>query len=282
MIGRALPALLCAALALPDAPVDHRIAYGSDPLQFGELRLPAGPGPHPVAVVIHGGCWSAQYGLDHIRVVSEALRRDGIATWTIEYRRVGDPGGGWPGTFADVGRGVDHVATLRNRFALDTGRVVVVGHSAGGHLALWAAGRRNLPKSSPLRGPGSLPIRGVIALAGIADLATYGAAPGGCNAGVARLMGGSPGAFPARYAEADPMRLLPIGVPLRLIEGGRDTIVPASQGARFDAEARRKGDDSRVRTIDDAGHFDLIAPAAPAFQAVIEELRALLAPRPTP
>ena len=107
------------ALALAAAPADHRISYGPEPLQFGELRLPAGAGAHPVAVVIHGGCWSSRYGLDHIRDASDALRREGIATWTIEYRRVGDPGGGWRGTFEDVAQGIDHVGALARSFPPD-------------------------------------------------------------------------------------------------------------------------------------------------------------------
>jgi len=268
--------------ALPAAPVDHRIPYGPQSLQFGELRLPAGAGPHPVAVVIHGGCWSAGFGLDHIGPASDALRHAGIATWTIEYRRVGDQGGGWPGTFEDVARGIDHVEALARRFQIDTRRVVLVGHSAGGHLALWAAARRNLPVSSPLRAANPLQVRGVVALAGITDLRAYGAAPGGCNAAVAQLLGGTAGDVPERYAEANPIQLLPLRVPQRLVQGGGDPIVPQAQAASFSAEARRQGDDSRVRTIEEAGHFDLIAPFAPAWETVIEEIRALLAPRSTP
>lgn len=268
MVGALVVALLLAP-APPAAPAVHRIAYGTDLLQFGELRLPSGRGPHPVAVVIHGGCWSARYGLDLMRPASEALRKDGIATWTIEYRRVGDPGGGWRGTFDDVARGIDHVGALARRFPLDTNRVVLVGHSAGGHLALWAAGRHRLG------------VRGVVGLGAITDLRAYGAGPGGCNAAVAQLLGGTVEEVPERYAEANPVDLLPLRVPVRLIQGDRDAIVPSSQGARFAAEANGKGDDVRVGTIARAGHFDLIDPTAPAWKAVVEEIRALLARRPT-
>lgn len=267
--------------ALPPAPADHRITYGPGPLQFGDLRLPAGKGPHPVAVLIHGGCWSAAYGLDHVGPVSDALRRAGIATWSIEYRRVGDAGGGWPGTFEDVARGTDHVFALAKEFSLDADRVVLVGHSAGGHLALWAAGRHNLLPSSPLRSASPLRIRGVVALAGITDLRAFGAAPGGCSAAVARLLGGTASQVPGRYEEGSPMALLPLGVPQRLVHGERDAIVPAAQGLPFVVEARRRGDDSRMRTIPGAGHFDLIAPFAPAWPEVMDEIRALLdAPSP--
>ena len=276
-------AALGVALALAAAPADHRIPYGPEPLQFGLLRLPAGAGPHPIAVVIHGGCWSSAYGLDLMAPASDALRRAGIATWTIEYRRVGDPGGGWRGTFEDVARGIDHVNALARSFPLDTSRVVLVGHSAGGHLALWAAARRNLPAASPLRAAHPLRLRGVVGLGGIADLRAYGAAAGGCNQGVARLLGGTAAEVPERYAEADPIELLPLRVPVRLVQGGRDGIVPATQGVAFAAEARRTGDDARVRTVAGAGHFDLIDPSAPAWKTVVEEIRALLGtgPRPT-
>ena len=276
LAGACIPAIL-AALAAPGA---QRIPYGADPLQFGELRLPSGAGPHPVAVVIHGGCWSSAYGLDLVAPMSDELSRAGIAAWTIEYRRVGDRGGGWRGTVEDVARGVDHVEVLARRFPLDPRRVVLVGHSAGGHLALWTAGRRNLPAASPLRASRPLPIRGVVSLAGIADLRAYGAAPGGCNAAVARLLGGTLEEVPERYAEADPMELLPLRIPERLVEGGRDEIVPAGPGARFTAEARRKGDDAWVRTIGQAGHFDLIDPRGPAWAEVMEEIRPLLGPPP--
>jgi len=128
-------------LALPATPANARIAYGSAPTQFGELWVPPGPGPHPVAVVIHGGCWSAEYGEAHIRPVCAALARAGVAAWCLEYRRVGDEGGGWPGTFEDVARGADHLRAIAPAHGLDLQRVVAVGHSAGGHLALWLAGR---------------------------------------------------------------------------------------------------------------------------------------------
>ena len=270
------------ALALAAAPADHRIPYGPEPLQFGLLRLPAGPGPHPVAVVIHGGCWSAAYGLDLMAPASDALRGEGIATWTIEYRRVGDPGGGWRGTFEDVARGIDHVDALARRFSLDRSRVVLVGHSAGGHLALWAAARRNLPAGSPLRVAHPLPLRGVVGLGAIADLVAYGAAAGGCNQGVTGLLGGTAAEVPERYAEADPIELLPLRVPVRLVQGSRDGIVPSTQGVSFAAEAARRGDDASVRTVAGAGHFDLVDPAAPAWKTVVEEVGALLGPGPRP
>lgn len=260
----------------PVPPADHRIPYGSDSLHFGELRLPQGPGPHPLVVVIHGGCWRSQYDLRHIASASAALTRAGFATWTLEYRRIGNPGGGWPGTFRDVAQGADYVRTLAQRFPLDTGRVVLIGHSAGGHLALWLAARRNLPRESPLSLPNPLPVRGVVSLAGITDLRGYGAAPGSCNAAVAELMGGTPQELPDRYMQASPMELLPLKVPQRLLHGVLDPIVPVEQSRTLEARARARGDDAQLWLLEGAGHFDLIAPFAPAWRRVEEAVRSLL------
>ncbi|CAN5762437.1 alpha/beta hydrolase [soil metagenome] len=260
----------------PVPPADHRIAYGSDSLHFGELRLPRGPGPHPLVVVIHGGCWRSQYNLEHISSASAALTRAGYATWTLEYRRTGNPGGGWPGTFQDVAQGTDYVRALAQRFPLDLDRVVLMGHSAGGHLALWLAARRNLPRESVLRSPDPLPVRGVLSLAGITDLRDYGAAPGSCNAAVAELMGGTSQEFPDRYLQGSPVELLPLGVPQRLLHGALDPTVPVEQSRTLEARARAQGDDAQLWLLEGAGHFDVIAPFAPAWRRVEEAVRSLL------
>lgn len=249
-------------------PPFDRIAYGTHPLAFGELRLPKGPGPHPVALIVHGGCWQSEYDLRHLAPMSAALAEAGLATWTLEFRRIGDVGGGWPGTFEDVARGADHLRTLAREFPLDLRRVVAVGHSAGGHLALWLAARRNLPERSALRWGEPLPLKGVVSLAGICDLRSYGASPGSCNDSVERLLEGAPAKVPERYAQANPSELLPLRVPVRLVQGALDTIVRPEQSQRFAAKARAHGDDARVVMIDAAGHFDVIAPFAPAFEKV--------------
>ena len=147
--------------AMPSRPADARITYGAAPEQFGELRLPTGPGPHPVVVLIHGGCWRAEYDITHIAPLATALADDGWAVWAIEYRRVGSPGGGWPGTFVDVGTAIDHLRTVAKTHPLDLSRVVVAGHSAGGHLALWSGARGLLPKDSPIATSNPLLPRGV-------------------------------------------------------------------------------------------------------------------------
>lgn len=264
--------------ALPTPAPDHRESYGSDPLQFGELRLPEGPGPHPVAVFIHGGCWRSEYDLRHVASASEALTRAGIAVWTIEYRRIGDPGGGWPGTFQDVARATDHLRSLAQRFPLNLDRVITMGHSAGGHLALWLAARDQLPAASPIAGPDPLPLHGVVSLAGIPDLRAYSAGSGSCNASVPRLLGGTPQEVPERYAQASPFELLPLAVPQRLVHGGSDPTVPVEQSREHAERARARGDDARLEIIEGAGHFDVIAPFTPAWRSVERAARELLFP----
>lgn len=254
--------------ALPVPPPDHRLAYGDDSLQFGELRLPDGPGPHPVAVLLHGGCWRAEYDLAYMSHMGAALARAGVAVWTPEYRRIGDEGGGWPGTFEDAGRALAQLETLALTHALDLDRVVLVGHSAGGHLALWLAGRHNLPAEHPLHAPGTPRVRGVVALAGITDLARYAEGERGCNAAVPLLMGGRPAEQPERYAAASPIELLPLRVPVRLLQGAADPIVKLEQASVFAERSTAYAQDAQIELIEGAGHFDLIAPFAPAWPAV--------------
>jgi len=153
--------------ALPTRPPDYRISYGEGASQYGELRVPGGAGPHPLVILIHGGCFKAAYATaGSIGAMGDALKDVGIATWNIEYRRLGEAGSGWPGTYLDVGRAVDHVREIARAHHLDLGRVAVVGHSAGGHLAMWTAARRRLPKSSELYVADPLPVRGVMDLPG--------------------------------------------------------------------------------------------------------------------
>src|SRR5258708_5269307 len=165
------------ALKGPFPKADHRVSYGKDPLQFADLRVPSGKGPFPVVMVIHGGCWLAEYDLAYIGRLSAALTEKGIATWTVEYRRVGNPGGGAPGTFEDIASAAAHLRVLAKEYPLDLKRVVAVGHSAGGHLALWLAS--------------SFPLRGVVSLAGVTDL-RVAAEQHVCGDAVPRLLGVSP------------------------------------------------------------------------------------------
>lgn len=264
------------ALALPKPPADYRLQYGSDPLQFGELRRPAGAGPHPVAIVIHGGCWLAAYDLGYMAGLASALAATGVATWSIEYRRIGDDGGGFPGTFEDVAAAADHLRALAGGEAFDLDRVVAVGHSAGGHLALWLAARHRLAADDPLRGQSPLPLAGVVALAGIPDLAEF-ASPEGCGAAVAELLGGAPGKRAGRLRRASPIELLPLGLPQVLIAGGRDTIVPPSHAGAYAAAAGAAGEKVRVVTVPESGHFELVVPGSVAWPTVRDAVLELVA-----
>lgn len=259
---------------------DHVIAYGPAAQQFGHLRLPKGKGPFPVVIFVHGGCYKAEYSIAHAGALEQALADSGYAVWSLEYRRVGDPDGGWPGTFQDVGRGVDHLRSLASQYPLDLNRLVASGHSAGGNFALWLAGRERIPKDSPLWVADPLAIRGVLALAPAGDFADLHS-KNGCGGVMDALMGGSPAAVPERYRAASPGELLPLGAPQSIIIGGRDDSFNAF-GRAYVAKARAAGESQLVeRTIDVAGHFDVIAPTSPAWGDVLDELRRLFAQLPS-
>lgn len=259
---------------------DLRIAYGPDRLQFGELWLPAGEGPHPLVIMIHGGCWRADLpGTELMDFAAEDLRRHGMAVWNIEYRRIGHEGGGYPGTFADVALAVDHARNLAAPHRLDLTRVVLTGHSAGGHLAVWALGRHRLPSSSPLRSGDPLPARGAVPLAGIIDLAAYHAdGPDECGGpGTIDALVGASERMDEVYADTSPPRLLPLGAPQVIVSGQLDHIVPSRFGAAYGALALSAGDPARVIDFQDAGHFELIDPTSAVWPAIRAELQAMIA-----
>jgi acetyl esterase/lipase len=252
-----LPATALAqnVLDLPPAPADARVAYGDDEFQFADLRLPSGRGPHPVAIVIHGGYWRAQYDLSHISHVCAALTKEGFATWSLEYRRLGNPGGGWPGTFDDVRHGAAYLNQIAAARGLDVHRVVALGHSAGGQLVLWLAKQRVIE------------LRGVVPLAPVADLRRAWELKLS-GAVVADLLGGSPDRVPDRYRAASPAELVPLGVSQRLIHGTEDDIVPISISRSYVAAATAKKDDAKLIEIPGAGHFELIDPRSSAWPVV--------------
>lgn len=262
-------------LETPAPPADARIPYGDITHQFGDLRLPRGKGPHPVVVVVHGGFWRARYDLEHAGHLCADLTRRGYATWSLEYRRVGHPGGGWPGTFEDVALGTDFLRTLATRHPLDLGRVVVLGHSAGGHLALWLAGRGRLATGQPLHVDKPFVPRGAVSLAGVVDLErAYHLHLG--DGIVESLLGGTPAEHPERYRLASPAALLPLGVKQVLVHGAKDPIVPLSLSSEYFTRASKLGDSIRLVNLPGAGHFEVIDPRAQEWPRVVEAISSLL------
>ena len=266
----------------PGAPGAIRIAYGTGPLQFGELRLPSTKGPHPVAIVIHGGCWVAKLGnydpraiaLDYMRPMASALNDAGIATWNIEYRRLGDEGGGWPGTFRDVAAGADHIRALAPLHALDLKRVISIGHSAGAHLALWLAARPKLPETSDLYTRDPLRLTGVVSLDGPADLkATIPLQRPVCGQPVITdLIGGSPEERPERYRAGSPIEVLPLGVPQAFFTGR----MFAAHSAPYEAAAKRAGDVVQIVAHPNMDHFAFVDPNSDLWPDVMSSVRRLL------
>lgn len=257
------------------SPPPARLRYGPEPQHFGDLRLPGSPGPHPALLIIHGGYWRARYDLDYLGPACAALAIAGIATWNIEYRRVGDPGGGWPNTFLDVAAGARHLFTMATQYGIDPAHVAVAGHSAGGHLALWLAGLDRVPTTSPIRS-NPLPLRGVASLAGVTDL--HAAWHRGLSDhAVGELLGGGPDTVPDRYDAASPARLLPLGVRQILIHGERDDAVPVALSTDYRDAAHAAGDAVRAQIFPAADHFDIVDPASVAWPAVLEAIRALFA-----
>ncbi len=263
-------------LERPDRPQpDHKIAYSAGPQQYGELWLPRGtPGPHPVVILIHGGCWRADLpGPELVAWQAEALRKEGVAVWSMTYRRLGHDGGGYPGTFQDAAAGADHLRQIADKHRLDLKRVVATGHSAGGHLALWIAARRNLPASSPLRTADPLLIHGVAPVAGIPDLA-YGAtfiAPA-CGADTMQKLADEPKRGKDAWADTSPALLLPLGVPQLMLSGVYDVIVPPVHAKRHQLAAAAKGDRVTLRNFDEAGHFEIISPWTDAGKDVVKAI----------
>ena len=263
-----------------------RMSYGDDPLQFGELRLPATNGPHPLAIVIHGGCWLARLGnldpravaMDNMRPLAVALTAAGIATWNIEYRRLGDDGAGWPGTFHDVARAADFVRTFARDRQVDITRVVSIGHSAGAPLALWLAARVKLPKASELYAIDPLRLTGVVSLDGPADLkAAIALQQPVCGAPVITdLLGGSPQERPDRYRDASPIEMLPLGIPQAFFTGQ----MFAAHAAPYEAAMKKAGDPLQLVALPSAGHFVFVDPQSDVWPQVMNSVRRLLGIRP--
>ena len=247
----------------PSAPPDAAYAYGDETLQFGELYLPSAH--HSVIILIHGGCYTDAYDLKPIGAVARALADQGFAVWNIEYRRQ-NTGGGYPNMFLDVARAADYLRQIAHRRRLNLTRVIAVGHSAGGHLALWLAARHKLPASSRLYLENPLPIQGVVALAAVADL-TVAFEQDLCADALPVVMGGRPEEVPAHYQQASPRALLPLGVPQTHIIGSEDTRMLAN-ARLYIADAQALGDKVELVILPDAGHFEIVSPSSAAWPKV--------------
>ena len=251
-------------LTLPPPPADMRLAYGTDPNQFGDLRLPKGKekGPFPVVMNIHGGYWRAKYDLTHAGHLCAALTKQGCATWNVEYRRVGNPGGGWPGTFEDIASGYRFLPQIAKQYHLDPTKIVVMGHSAGGQLALCLAGHEPSVRRA-------LSLAGVVDLQRAFDLHLS-------NDAVVEFLGGKPSDVPDHYQEADPMRLAIPQAKEVLIHGSADDVVPPGFSRDYVEKKKKTKEDASLVEVSKADHFDLIDPRSAAWPQVEASVLALL------
>jgi dipeptidyl aminopeptidase/acylaminoacyl peptidase len=232
-------------------------------MQVADLGLPQGPGPHPVAVLVHGGFWRVPYRRDQMEPLAADLRHRGWATWNVEYRAMGPRwrggGGGWPVTCEDVAAAVDRLAGVDA--PLDLARVVAIGHSAGGHLALWAAGRRDA----------RVPLAGAVGQGAVCDL-ERGARLQLSRGVVQDFCGGEPEEAPEAYRGADPVARVPAGIPQLLVHGDRDPNVPVELATSYAAAARAAGDDVTLVVRPGEGHFEHLDPTSMAWRAVTDWL----------
>ncbi len=255
---------------------ENRIFYGKDKYQFGDLRLPDSQvtGPIPVLIIIHGGCWLSKFAnIDFMSPFAESMTKSGIATWNIEYRPVDIEGGGWPGTFNDVSNAIDLIRKLAPQYNLDLNKIVVLGHSAGGHLALWAAARNKLKISDQLYQKNPLKLLAAINLSGPASLRDFlkiEEQACGCKI-IEKLLGIKDAENQDRYLQSSPDEMLPLGIKQILITGKNDEAAPASMMENYKKKASSFGDDVEIIILD-GGHFELIAPETADFQKVKDKI----------
>ncbi|MEM7250243.1 MAG: alpha/beta hydrolase [Pseudomonadota bacterium] len=247
-----------------------RVAYGPERRHFGDVYLPsqgdAPAGGWPIALLVHGGCWRDQFGLEPLGQLAAALAEQGVVVWNIEFRRLGG-GGGWPTTFLDVARAADHIPSLRERFPIDPTRAIAVGHSAGGHLVLWLASRFSIPVESELASSAPFQFHAAVALAGIPDL-SRASDQAICRGAPAELVGGAPSEFPARYHAASPYERLPLRRRQVHVIGGEDALVPASYVRECVGRANAVDDDVSLVVVPEAGHFEIVTAGSVAWPAV--------------
>jgi acetyl esterase/lipase len=252
--------------ALPHSEPYIRASYGFGPIQVGELRLPPGKGPFPVAIIFHGGCYlKAMADMNMMSPLATALTARGFATWNVEYRALGDEGAGWPGTFEDWALAADHLRFLAKTEPLDLKRVIAVGHSAGGHAAVWLAARPQL--SGKLKGDNPVPIKAVVNIDGPEDVALYEPHQRQICDGqdvLDQMLGGAPQAAADHWRDGNPAQRLPLHAHQLLVSSA---LMSGAAADAYAARARAAGDKVDVLKLD-AGHFDPIAPGTPAWKQV--------------
>ncbi|WP_287978097.1 alpha/beta hydrolase [Sphingomonas sp.] len=249
----------------PRPSCDATIAYGEDAMHRIDLWRPAGNGPHPVVLMVHGGCWQTEIADRRLMDwAADDLRAAGFAVWNIDYRGVDRAGGGFPGTFRDVAAATDLLRATAAEWRLDPSRLVAVGHSAGGHLALWLAARGRLSPASPLFTADALGVPEVIALGALPDLEAVAASPdNGCGTAVIDRLVGTDRAN--RFTDTSIPPLLPLGVRQQLVNGREDRIIPYRFATDYSAAAEAAGDAVALHTVPATGHVELIAPGTAAW-----------------
>jgi len=278
-IGAAAPMALADYMALGGPAPDAHVAYGPAPSQYAELFVPQGAGPFPVAVLVHGGCWTAKFGgITQLRNMAGALRARGIAVWNVEYRRVDEAGGGYPGMYQDMHAALDTLQAQGARYPLDLARVVAVGHSAGGQLVQWIAGRERIPASSVLYRKNLLPVRAVVSLGGLADLRRERALiKESCGRDTPELAGEPSKERPDVYADTNAAELLPNGTHTILVTGELDTISPPRVAHDYARRAQAAGDSAEVVILPGASHYDEVAATSFAWPQVLAAIERAVA-----
>jgi acetyl esterase/lipase len=273
--GTHKPATLADYMRLSGPNPSERLSYGSSPYQFVELFQPRGPGPFPVVLLIHGGCFKNEYqGMPQMRGIAAALSSQGIAVWSIEYRGLDEPGGGYPGTFQDVNAALDMLAAQAESRHFDIDRIIAVGHSAGAYLALWIAGRALVPASSPLHDTQSIPVRNVVAMGGLGDLRSYAEhLQEACGYSISQVTGVPSAGRQDVYADTTPIELSPNGSHTVFINGELDNFASPRDARDYADRVRRRGDTAETVVLPGASHFDEVSLTSPSWRVVLGVIR---------
>lgn len=288
LIATALLASIHGAVAAPMSLDDYlalhgpeptvQIPYGAAPSQYAQLFRPTGAGPFPVVVLVHGGCWTVAFGgIRQMHNVAGALAAQGIAVWNVEYRRVDEAGGGYPGTYQDMHAALDSLQSHAAQYQLDTSRIVAMGHSAGGQLVQWIAGRAKLPKTSPLYRDNFLPVNNIISLGGLANLRhEKDLIKTSCEREMVQLAGSASSERPDIYSDTNAAELMPNGSRTVLATGELDTISPPRVAHDYAAKATLAGDQAEVLILPGASHYDEIAATSNAWKMILPVIRQML------